>query len=111
MSKKSKKPKIDSNLSQLNYPNTSDLKSFLRFEKIPTNIYVNSDAASKAIANEVASIIKIKQLRKEKCLIGFATGLASVLAGYRFKFFGFLGLFLSLPVLMLQIVFTMFPEA
>ena len=74
MSKKIKKPALDTNLSKLNYPNISDQKSFLRFEKVPTNIYVSSNVASVAIANEVASIIKIKQLRKEKCLIGFATG-------------------------------------
>ena len=48
--------------------------AFLRFEKIPVSIYTTSDAASIAIANEVASIIKIKQLRREKCLIGLATG-------------------------------------
>ena len=74
MSKKQKKPTLDSDLSKLNIPNISDLKSFLRFEKIPTNIYLDSDSASIDVANELASIIKIKQLRKEKCLIGFATG-------------------------------------
>ena len=74
MSKKAPKIVADTNLSNLNYPNTSDLKSFLRFEKIPTMIYVDSTLASIAVANEVASIIKIKQLRPEKCLIGFATG-------------------------------------
>ncbi len=74
MSKKATKISADVNLSTLNYPNTSDLKSFLRFEKIPTTIYVDSTLASVAVANEVASIIKIKQLRREKCLIGFATG-------------------------------------
>ena len=60
MSKITEKPMLDSDLSNLNYPNTSDLKSFLRFEKIPTTIYKDSDAASIAVANEVASIIKIR---------------------------------------------------
>ncbi len=74
MSKKAKKPMLDSNLSSLNYPNAADLKSYLRFEKIPITIYNDSDSASVAIANEIASIIKIKQLRNELCLIGFAAG-------------------------------------
>ena len=74
MSKEVKKPMSDSDLSILNYPNSSDVKTYLRFEKIPTTIYVDSDLASLAVANEVASIIKIKQLRKEKCLIGLASG-------------------------------------
>lgn len=74
MSKKVKKTTIDSNLSSLNYPNISDLKTFLRFEKIPTMIYRDSVSASAAVANEVAALIKIKQLRKENCVIGFATG-------------------------------------
>ena len=74
MSKKDSQSTNEPNLSPLNFPNISDKKSFLRFEKIPVSIYTTSDAASIAIANEVASIIKIKQLRREKCLIGLATG-------------------------------------
>lgn len=74
MSKKTKKPTQESQLSRFNYPNVSDIKSLLRFEKIPISIYKDSDAASIAVANEVASIIKIKQLRNEKCLIGLASG-------------------------------------
>ncbi|MDZ7606446.1 MAG: glucosamine-6-phosphate deaminase [Cyclobacteriaceae bacterium] len=74
MSKKVINPMADGNLSHYNFPNSSDLKSFLRFEKIPTLIYKDSVSASRAIASEVASIIKIKQLSKEKCLIAFATG-------------------------------------
>ncbi len=74
MSKIVAKQKNDSILSPLNYPNSSDLKSFLRFEKIPTTIYKDSNVASIAVAKEVASLIKIKELRKEPCLIGFASG-------------------------------------
>ncbi len=74
MSKKAASQLPDINLSSLNYPNSSDLKSYLRFEKIPTVIYNDSLSASRAVANEVGSIIKIKELSKEKCLIGFATG-------------------------------------
>lgn len=78
MSKKAKQSTEEALLSSLNFPNSSDLKTFLRFEKIPTTIYKDSTAASIAVANEVASIIKIKQLRKEKCLIAFATGSSTV---------------------------------
>ncbi len=74
MSLKNPGPMHEKYLSQLNSPNSSDLKTFLRFEKIPTKIYTGSDHASSAVANEVASVIKIKQLKNEKCLIGFASG-------------------------------------
>ncbi|MCL4165614.1 UNVERIFIED_CONTAM: hypothetical protein GTU68_008470, partial [Idotea baltica] len=74
MSKIAAKQKEDTVLSPLNYPNSSDLKSFLRFEKIPTTIYKDSNVAAIAVAKEVASLIKIKELRKEPCLIGFASG-------------------------------------
>lgn len=67
-------PMPEAILSHLNSPIASDLKTFLRFEKIPVKIYTGSDDASEAIANEIASLIKIKQLRNEKCLIGFGTG-------------------------------------
>jgi glucosamine-6-phosphate deaminase len=74
MSSNAKKPHLNINLSKLSTPNNSDKRSFLRFEKIPTIIYNDSVSASKSVANEVASIIRIKQLRNEKCLIGLATG-------------------------------------
>ena len=74
MSKSTSAKNNSNNFSKLNYPNASDKNTFLRFEKVPTIIYKNSNAASIAIANEVASIIKIKQLKDEKCVIGFATG-------------------------------------
>jgi hypothetical protein len=69
MSIKTKITQSDSSLSKLNLPNSADTNTFLSFEKIPTTIYTDSDAASRAVANEIASIIKIKQLRKEKCLM------------------------------------------
>ncbi len=78
MSKKTKKPTKESQLSKHNFPSTADLKSYLRFEKIPAKIYKDSEIASAAVANEVASIIKIKQLKDEECLIGLATGSAMV---------------------------------
>lgn len=64
----------NSGLSPLNFPNTSDINTFLRFEKIPTRIYKDSGKASIAIAGAVADVIKAKQDAGENCLIGFATG-------------------------------------
>jgi glucosamine-6-phosphate deaminase len=66
--------KLKNTLSALNTPNTTDKKSFLRFEKIHTIIYKDSVSASKSVAAEIASVIKVKQLRNERCLIGLATG-------------------------------------
>jgi glucosamine-6-phosphate deaminase len=68
------KMKLKNTLSALNTPNTTDKKSFLRFEKIHTIIYKDSVSASKSVAAEIASVIKVKQLRNERCLIGLATG-------------------------------------
>lgn len=45
-----------------------------RFEKIDTLIFENSTAASKAVANEIADLIKAKQITKESCVLGLATG-------------------------------------
>jgi glucosamine-6-phosphate deaminase len=66
--------KLKNTLSALNTPNTTDKKSFLRFEKIHTIIYKDSVSASKSVAAEIASVSKVKQLRNERCLIGLATG-------------------------------------
>ncbi len=64
----------DNNLSPLNFPNTSDLKTFLRNEKLPVSIYKDSTAASIAVAGEVAAVIREKQLKGKPCLIGLAAG-------------------------------------
>jgi glucosamine-6-phosphate deaminase len=45
-----------------------------RFEKINTKIFSNSENASISVANEIAAIIKIKQLEGKPCVIGLATG-------------------------------------
>ena len=45
-----------------------------RFENIGTVVYENSTAASRAIANEIASLIKVKQSQKQPCILGLATG-------------------------------------
>lgn len=43
-------------------------------EKIPTHIYATSEEASIAVAQEIAAIIKIKQLEGKPCVLGLATG-------------------------------------
>lgn len=45
-----------------------------RFENIDTVIFGDSSAASKAVANEIADLIKAKQITKESCILGLATG-------------------------------------
>lgn len=44
------------------------------YEKIPVKICANSDKASKAVANEMAALIKLKQKNGEHCVLGLATG-------------------------------------
>ncbi|MDX2189477.1 MAG: glucosamine-6-phosphate deaminase [Bacteroidota bacterium] len=43
-------------------------------EKILTKIFSNSEDASKSVANEIAALIKIKQLEGKLCILGLATG-------------------------------------
>ena len=45
-----------------------------RFEKIHNVIYKSSDKASILVAEEIASLIKEKQNKKENCVLGLATG-------------------------------------
>jgi glucosamine-6-phosphate deaminase len=44
------------------------------FERIPVKIFPDLKEGSKYIAREIASLIKEKQSKWEKCVIGFATG-------------------------------------
>lgn len=44
------------------------------FEKIPVKIYPDLKAGSKAVANQIADFIREKQKKKEKCVLGLATG-------------------------------------
>lgn len=44
------------------------------FEKIPVKIYPDLKAGSKAVAQKVADFIREKQKKKEKCVLGLATG-------------------------------------
>ena len=45
-----------------------------RFENIGTIVYEDSTSASKAIAAEIADLIRVKQSQKETCILGLATG-------------------------------------
>lgn len=53
-----------------------------RFEKIHTEIFDTSTEASLAIAAEIAGLIKEKEKKGEKCVLGLATG-SSPLAVYK----------------------------
>jgi glucosamine-6-phosphate deaminase len=44
------------------------------FEKIPVKIFPDLNEGSKAIAIEIAALIRSKQKKKEKCVLGLATG-------------------------------------
>jgi len=45
-----------------------------RFENTGTIVFENSVLASKAIAQEIAALIKVKQSQKQPCILGLATG-------------------------------------
>ena len=45
-----------------------------RFENIGTIVYEDSNSASKAIAEEIANLIRVKQAQKQPCILGLATG-------------------------------------
>ena len=45
-----------------------------RFENIGTVVYDNSTSASKAVAKEIAALIRVKQSQKQPCILGLATG-------------------------------------
>ncbi len=45
-----------------------------RFEKVNTVIFETSEVASKAVAAEIAALIRKKQEANEMCVLGLATG-------------------------------------
>lgn len=45
-----------------------------RFENINTVVFQNSTEASKAVAQEISALIKVKQENNETCVLGLATG-------------------------------------
>src|SRR3954454_8879330 len=44
------------------------------FEKIPCEIFASTKEGSRYVANEIAKLIREKQHKKEKCVLGLATG-------------------------------------
>ena len=44
------------------------------FEKIPVQIFSDSKAGSAFVARQIADFIREKQKKKEKCVLGLATG-------------------------------------
>jgi glucosamine-6-phosphate deaminase len=44
------------------------------FEKIPVKIYPDLKEGSKFVAQQIANLIRAKQQKKEKCVLGLATG-------------------------------------
>lgn len=45
-----------------------------KFEKIHTEVFEDSAAASKIVAHEIAALIRYKTEKNEKCILGLATG-------------------------------------
>ncbi|MBI9060795.1 MAG: glucosamine-6-phosphate deaminase [Marinilabiliaceae bacterium] len=59
------------------YHNDPYLRALItKHEKISTKLYGSSTEGSKAVASEIASIIKIKELEGKKCVLGLAVGSA-----------------------------------
>lgn len=56
------------------YRTTAELGQLRKFEKIPVEIYPDAEEASKAVAQEIAALIKIKQKKGEIAVLGLATG-------------------------------------
>lgn len=45
-----------------------------RFENVGTIVFEDSMVASKAVAKEIADLIRVKQAQKQPCILGLATG-------------------------------------
>ena len=45
-----------------------------KFEKIHSEVFENSNQASKVVADEIAALIRYKSGKNEKCILGLATG-------------------------------------
>ncbi|MCY7360171.1 MAG: glucosamine-6-phosphate deaminase [Rudanella sp.] len=50
------------------------VQSAITYEKIPTHIYVDAKAASRAVAHEIADLIRQRQGEGKPCILGLATG-------------------------------------
>ncbi|MBO0929869.1 glucosamine-6-phosphate deaminase [Fibrella aquatilis] len=55
-------------------PFSGPLQSAITYEKIPTNIYADAKAASRAVAHEIADLIRQRQGEGKPCILGLATG-------------------------------------
>lgn len=64
----------DGALKQMSHPYLQNNETLSRYEKIPLKIYSTSNNASLAVANEIAAMIRIKELMGEPCVLGFVTG-------------------------------------
>lgn len=49
-----------------------------RFERVPVSVYPDQNSASKNVANRIAEIIRAKQEKGEKAVLGLATGATPV---------------------------------
>jgi glucosamine-6-phosphate deaminase len=49
-----------------------------RYEKLPVTIYINKNEASLAVAQRIAALIKRKQAKGEKTILGLATGVTPI---------------------------------
>lgn len=50
------------------------IQAAITYEKIPTHIYADAKAASQAVAQEIADLIRRKQSEGKPCILGLATG-------------------------------------
>ncbi|GAB3327178.1 glucosamine-6-phosphate deaminase [Larkinella ripae] len=50
------------------------VQSAITYEKIPTHIYADAKDASRAVAREIAELIREKQQQDKLCVLGLATG-------------------------------------
>src|SRR5919199_1929480 len=50
------------------------IQSAITYEKIPTHIYADAKDASRAVAQEIADLIRQKQSEGKPCVLGLATG-------------------------------------
>lgn len=55
-------------------PKGGPLQSAITYEKIPTHIYADAKDASRAVAQEIADLIRQKQSEGKPCILGLATG-------------------------------------
>jgi glucosamine-6-phosphate deaminase len=49
-----------------------------RYEKLPVSVYSNQHEASVAVANRIADLIRAKQAKGEKAVLGLATGVTPI---------------------------------